>query len=466
MFSEEHRLAWQVCAGAFVYLALLITVLGAYPGHNYDSYQYVYATVQGAELTETELAEFSRMHVHSGYYPMWRVLIATGLPAWPAFTWLNVFCTALTTGVIYLICRSLKIGRLLAALAAAFFLSSTSVAYYSSIPEIYPPWMLLLAVFIWSVLSGRLACASIAYGLSMWMFLQSILLWPAFWLRASGRPWKAALTGLVLGTGLHLVTISAYGIELLPRLAGETVYFRVISGWQWFFTSTWKTLSLAGVLWGGLLYAVLVLRNRKPNVLRRLELLALPSLLAPAIWVKDHGSFFLPLILLLSLLGAAALHRWTAKSRTRRAAAVLLVIVMLTGNVTTAWESIAYDRSAGKAQLTYCRSALDSMPENSRVLSTAFYSTWLWACTEAKRDDVECAYFPWLLRPDYEPIMQDSLQRLLQRPGTYYVDSTVSSVVSEAGRIISTWEVAVPAWPKGTLKWPLQVVDFGGYNGP
>lgn len=462
MHNPDRKIALRIFLVALVYLAMLVRVLGTYPGYNYDSYQYAYAAFRGAELSGDAIAEFSRMHVHAGYYPLWRLFVISGLPAWSAFAWFSVLCASLTSAAVYLICRTLSVARALSALAALFFLSSTSTAYYATIPEVYSPWMLLVALFVWAALTDRQLLAGISFGLGVWMFLESLLLWPVFWLSGKSRSWLSATLGLLLGALLHVITLSAYRIPFLPRLASETVYFRVITGWQWFFTSTWNALSQAGVLWVGILYVFCCLRARKSALLRRLEMVAVPALLLPAIWVKDQGSFFLPFILLIAVLGIAALNSWVGRSRTRGLFAIVLCCVVMLGNIQATWAELGDDRNAGRAQLAYCRSALEDMPENSRLISTALLSTWLWVCAETGRDDVRCSYFPWMLRADYGPVLDASLQELTANPGTYYIDTSVSARVSEAGRIVSTWEIKVPAWPKGSMTWPLKVIDIGG----
>jgi hypothetical protein len=201
--------------------------------------------------------------------------------------------------------------------------------------------------------------------------------------------------------------------------------------------------------------------RRLDRASRQLLLIALPLLVAPAFWVKDHGSFFLPLGLVLSLLCPLLLQKWTQGGRWTANLAAGLLFLLIAGNLQHSWQLIAYDRGMGLSQVSYCQRALTEMPENSRVLSTALLSTWLFVKENSGRSDIECQYFPWLLRSDYSSVIEQSLEELCQTPGVYYVDQTVSTAVAQTGRLLEVKQIAVPDWPQGQVFWDLKAVYLG-----
>lgn len=461
--TVARHFPFQLFAMSVTYCAFLMFRLGQFPGANYDSYQYVYAVLLGPRLTPAGAAEFARLHVHSGYFPVWQLLKRCGLPTWEAATWLNILCTAGTVVVIYALAKRQGSSHRFALVSALLFQSFSTVAFYSNIPEVYAPWVLCLSITLLCLEQQKEWWAVGWFSLAAWLFLATFLLLPAFLWVKGRRKWLLASLGFSGGILLHLLTMRAYGVPFLSRLASERVYWQVATGWNWYFTSTWESLAKSGMAWVTLWALALtwVLRRRLGSANLRLLLLALPLLVAPSLWVKDHGSFFLPFGLLVSLLCPMLTRQWTGGGRWRSSAALASLLVLVALNLQSSWQVVSYDRKMGQSQVEYCQHALKELPQNSRVISTALLSTWLWAKEAAGRGDVECCYFPWLLRSDYLSNIETSLANLKNAPGTYFVDLTVTPLVADSGKVLSTIKITVPYWPKGQVYWDLKAVYLG-----
>lgn len=460
---RSRRPELLLTAASLLYSLALLFGCGPYPGANYDSYQYVYAAMRAARLPARELAEFSRLHVHSGYFPLWQLFDRWGLPVWAATSGLSILCTAATVGLLYRLARVLGCSHRFALMAALIWQSFGTVAFYGNIPEVYAPWMLCLVLTLLALEQQRDWLAAGCFGLATWSFLQSLLLWPAFLLVKRRRASAAGGLGLALGIGLHLVTLAGYGIPFLARLGSERVYWQVATGWSWFIGSTWKSLDESGMLWVLLGCCLLWWRQRGslPAAGRRLLLLAGPLLVAPALWVKDHGSFFLPLGMVLSLLCPLLLERRVAGRRWQSGLVLTVLLLFCASNFRASWQAVAYDRAMGRTQVSYCRQAVIGLPPDSQVLSTALLSTWLWTKEAVGRSDVQCLYFPWLLRSDYQATIDRGVQELRQEPGIYYVDQTVTEAVLAAGELLERRQILVPCWPIGQASWDLNTVYLG-----
>lgn len=467
--SKSARVKQRLVSRPFILLALgslgysfSLLQLGAFPGANYDSYQYVYAVLASGRLNALELAEFGRLHVHAGYFPIWTVLSRLGLPLWQAAGWLSIGCTAATVGAIYLLARELGCRQGHALAAALLWQSFATVAFYANIPEIYAPWMLCLALYLLYLERERRAAATVCFAVATWLFLPSLLLLPAF-ARLSQRKLTAAAVGTGLGLGLHLLTLKAYGVPFLTRLASERVYWQVASGPLWYLTSTWKSMVQSGMglaLLCCLLPAWLLRRRLEPS-LRRLMLLAIPLFLAPALWVKDHGSFFLPFGLMLCLIVPLLWQQWAGRHRWRHSAAIAITLLVVGPNVSSSWRQVSYDRNMGQAQVEFCRQAMQRLPENSQVLSTALLSTWLFVKEDAGRSDVECLYFPWMINQNYAEVIERSLTELQSLPGVYFVDPTVTTAVVQAGQLLQALPIQILDWDGRQSLWELKKVYLG-----
>lgn len=416
--------ALSVLVPLAAYLALTAHY-GFYTGTNYDAYQYTYALREGPELEREVFAQSSRVFVHALYYYVLRPGVILGLDAWAVFSYSSLVFLAVSAGTLYVMAARLGANPWAALTGSLLWSLSATNFYYANIPEVYPMWFFLLFLTVLAVWEERSYAAVGLYALAFITYVQSVLILPVFL-------WLGIKQGLKYGTGAFIlgfaglfIILETMGVPFWSHFAREKIYLDVASA-----DTNWLRTNIVALRQSGVLIPLLLsvpLGLALPcKSLVFLGLGIALNLLFGLFWVKDQGAFLSP-VAALTVVSFAVLATKIRGYRPLVALALALSVPMLQ----FAWKEAAYDRTLGRAQVEFCRAAMEHMVEDSYLVSTTLFPRWLYMYSLFSRSPSNLRYSPWAYVDSQREAMQAARAELFGRGSIIYADDTVHPKITE-----------------------------------